>query len=87
MDEKEKGLLQKLKSSLPKAKLKAYLISNQSVDEADQNPKLNTTEVEAYAYNSDPIQLEIINLNAQLKEGMTVEGEIFKKDKLDAKYE
>lgn len=87
VDEKEKGLLQKIKSSLPKAKLKAYLISNQSVDEADQNPKLNTTEVEAYAYNSDPIQLEIINLYAQLKEGMTITGQTIEKKKLNGKYE
>lgn len=85
--ESNKGLLQKIRSSLPHAQIEGYLKKNSAVDLASMKPKLNNTELNDYAVNSEPFQLEITNLFAQLKEGMTVEGEIFKKDKLDAKYE
>lgn len=85
--ESNKGLLQKIRSSLPHAQIEGRLWRNSSVDSASKKPELNKTELNDYEVDSEPYQLEITNLYPKLKEGMTVEGEILKKDKLYAKYQ
>lgn len=84
--ESKKGIVQKIASALPKAQFEGYMKKNSLVDEATDKPKLNKTELENFAFNSEPFQLEITNLYAQLKDGMTVKNQTFVKEELSGKY-
>lgn len=85
--ESNKDLIGKIRASIPgSASVKGILQRNASVDAAWSEPELNKTELNDYAVGSKAIQLEAVNLYANLTDSMKFPGAAIEKEPLTGNY-